>query len=145
MKLFADPLLEIAQYRELAAMFGDNPRSPERDAASGHLPKASVAGLSESQKAHFACSLCMHTGAKILFVTYNEAQAKKMYEDFSFFMGERAVFVPYVEIMPYDVEARSREALHRKTAALDRIIRGDFAAAVTSGEAASQYLPSPGV
>ena len=40
-------------------------------------------------------------------------QARKVFEDFSFFYGEEVVFFPSKEIMLHDVEAKSNDAIYQ--------------------------------
>jgi hypothetical protein len=59
----------------------------------------SVTGLIDSQKVHFSACLLHRMNLKGLYVTYNEFEAKKAYEDFSFFFKDRVLHLPYREVM----------------------------------------------
>jgi transcription-repair coupling factor (superfamily II helicase) len=128
---FTDPLLELEEYRNILARL----RSYARP--------VSITGPSDSQKAHISYALCSHCGRKGIFVAFNEMQARRLYEDFTFFMGDDVVFFPAKEIMLYDVEAKSYDTVYQRLAAIDRIGRGDYAFVVTSVEALSHKMIRP--
>jgi transcription-repair coupling factor (superfamily II helicase) len=69
-------------------------------------------------------------------------QARRLYEDFAFFLGNDAVFFPSKEIMLHDVEARSNDAAFQRIIALQRILEGNYRFIVTSVEAVSHKLTS---
>jgi transcription-repair coupling factor (superfamily II helicase) len=70
-------------------------------------------------------------------------QARKLYEDFSFFMGDEAVYFPAKEIMLHDVEAKSYDTAYQRLDLLNRIIEKRFGVIVVSIEAMVQKLISP--
>ena len=131
MNNFINPLLEIEEYRQALS------------SARGYTRPVNIVGPSESQKAHFCYALCSHSGQKGIYVAFNEMQARKLFEDFTFFMGEEVLFYPTKEIMLYDVEAKSNEAVYQRLMVLDRILRGEFKLIVTSVEALSHKLVQP--
>lgn len=133
MSNFIDPLLEIDEYRGLLASAG-NYTSP-----------VSIVGPSDSQKAHICHALCRHSEKRGVFIAYNEMQARKLYEDFAFFLGDDVLFYPSKEIMLYDVEAKSYDAVYQRLRVMDRLLRGDFRFVVTSAEAVSHRLVTPGL
>ncbi|NTV91077.1 MAG: transcription-repair coupling factor, partial [Clostridiales bacterium] len=128
------PLLEIEEYREAL--------SDVRDAAGLRKP-INISGPSDSQKAHLCHALCLHSGRKGIFVAFNEMQARRYFEDFSFFLGEDAVFFPSKEIMFHDVEAKSYDAVYNRIKAVDRIASGNYSVIVTSVEAVSHKMIPP--
>ena len=69
---FIEPLLKLEEYKRLLA------------AARGYTRPVSVIGPSESQKAHVSYALCRHCGMKGVFVAFNEMQARRLFEDFTF-------------------------------------------------------------
>jgi transcription-repair coupling factor (superfamily II helicase) len=131
MQNFIEPLLELEEYNQILA------------AVRSHARPVSFTGPSESQKAHLLYALCRHCGRKGVFVAFNEMQARRLFEDFSFFLGDDVVFFPTKEIMLYDVEAKSYDTVYRRLSALDRISRGDYSLVVTSVEAVSHKLLHP--
>ena len=128
---FIEPLLEMEEYRRILADVRDYKRP------------VSITGPSESQKAHVSYALCRHSGMKGVFVAFNEMQARRLFEDFTFFMGDDVLFFPAKEIMLYDVEAKSYDTIYRRLAVLDRISRGDYSFVVTSIEAVSHKMLHP--
>jgi len=128
---FIEPLLELEDYRRILSRLRNN------------FGSVSITGPSESQKAHITYALSRHCGFKGIFVAFNEMQARRLFEDFSFFAGDDVIFFPTKEIMLYDVEAKSYDTVYQRIAALDRISRGDFSFVVTSVEALSHKLIRP--
>ena len=128
MKFLTDPLLQIREYNEVL------------DSIRNYTIPINITGSSDSQKAHIVYSICSHLGCRGLFITFNEMQARKMYEDFSFFLGDDVVFFPTKEIMLHDVEAKSYDAVFQRIEALGRIVDGNWKVIVTSAEAVAQRL-----
>jgi len=128
---FIEPLLELEEYNRLLAAVRES-KHP-----------VSIIGPSESQKAHISYALCRHCGRKGVFVAFNEMQARRLFEDFSFFAGDDVIFFPTKEIMLYDVEAKSYDTVFQRIAALDKISRGEYSFVVTSVEAVSHKLLHP--
>ncbi len=126
-----NPLLDISEYVELL------------DYLKKYNKPVTVVGPSDSQKAHICHALSQHSHKKGIFVAFNEMQARKLFEDFSFFLGNDVLFFPAREIMLYDVEAKSYDTAYQRIRALDRILRGDYRMVVTSAEAVSHKLVSP--
>jgi len=135
------PLLDLEQYKSILGDLEREDLKGEKDVKENGV--LNITGPSESQKAHFCYALCAHSKRKGVFVAYNETQARKYFEDFTFFLGEQAVFYPSKEIMFYDVEAKSYDDIYQRIAAADRILRGDYTVVVTSVEAVSHKLIRP--
>lgn len=133
MNLLIKPLLEITEYVEIL------------DSLKNSTLPVSVSGPSESQKVHFSHALCTHSGKKGIFVAFNEMQARRMAEDFSFFLGDEVLFFPSKEIMMHDVEAKSYDTVYQRLKVLDRLLEGRYGFLVTSAEALSQKLINPGL
>lgn len=130
MKYLINPLFEIHEYNQIL------------ERIRNYTIPVSISGPSDSQKAHMCYAVCEHLGCRGVFVTYNEMQARKMYEDFSFLFGDEVVFFPAKEIMLHDVEAKSHDAAYQRIKALDRISGGNWRIAVASAEAvASKLIP----
>ena len=123
-----DPLLEIVEYSDVL----DNIKK-------GKI-HTSINGPSESQKAHLAYAVCSHLGSKGIMVAYNELQARKMYEDLSYFYDKDVILFSSKEIMLHDIEAKSYDLIYSRISAIDRILRRDYRFIVTSAEALCQKL-----
>lgn len=128
---YIDPLLELDEYRQVLS------------SAKDYTRPVNIVGPSESQKAHICYAICSHSGHRGIYVAFNEMQARKLFEDLYFFMGEDVLFYPTKEIMLYDVEAKSNDAVYQRLMVLDRILRGDYTFVVTSVEALSHKLIQP--
>lgn len=128
---YINPLHGLEEYRQALSMAGR------------YTQPVNIIGPSDSQKAHICYALCAHSEQKGVFIAYNEMQARKLYEDFSFFMEEDVLFYPTKEIMYYDVEARSYDSVYQRIMTLDKILRKDYRFVVTSIEAISHKLIKP--
>ena len=128
MNLFADPLLKLNEYNTLL------------EAVSNNLGPVSVIGPSDSQKVHIVYSMLTHMHAKGLFVTYNEMQARRAFEDFQLFLGDDVIYFPPKETMLYSVEARSNDIIYQRVKTLLRCINGDYKVMVLPAEALTQMI-----
>lgn len=133
MKYLIDPLLEINDYRNLI----------EKILASKGNGKYLINGPSESQKAHLAYALSEHIGRRVFYITYNELQAKRLYEDFYSLCNDDVVYLPAKEVVYYNVAAKSNEVSYQRINAMDRILKDDFSIGVASVEALMPILVSP--
>lgn len=77
----------------------------------------------------------------ICIITYNEIQAKKIYENLKNFT-ENVVQFPKKEIVTYDYIAESKDLPYQRIEALNKITNKKNLIAVTTIEAISQKLPS---
>ncbi|HEY5587064.1 MAG TPA: transcription-repair coupling factor [Ruminiclostridium sp.] len=128
MNLFTDPLLKLKEYNTLLSSVREN---------EGTI---SVVGPSDSQKVHLIYSLCYHAEARGLFITYNEMQARRAFEDFSLFLGEDVLYFPPKETMLYNIEARSNDVIYQRVKTLLRCIQGDYKMLVLPAEALIQMV-----
>ncbi|MDD4189279.1 MAG: transcription-repair coupling factor [Eubacteriales bacterium] len=102
-----------------------------------------ITGPSDSQKGHISFALCKHLKAKGVYVTYNETQARRLFDDLSVFFGEGVLLFPAREIMLRDVAAKSSETEHERIKILQKILREEYEIIVTSAEAFAIKLVSP--
>ena len=128
MNLFTDPLLKLKEYNTLLS------------AIKGNMGAVSVIGPSDSQKVHLIYSLCTHAKTRGLFITYNEMQARRVFDDFSLFLGEDVLYLPPKETMLYNVEARSNDIIYQRVKTLLRCMHGDYKMLVVSAEALVQMI-----
>ncbi len=129
MNYLTNPLLDIKEYKDII-------RSLEKN----NKP-VNITGPSDSQKVHLCHALVRHTDSGALYITHNELQARKAYEDFKQLFGEGAVFMPSREIILFDIEARSNDSLHKRISAIEKIIEKDYRIVVTTAEALFVKLP----
>lgn len=128
MNLFTDPLLKLNEYNMLL-------KNLQEDKGT-----ISVVGPADSQKIHLIYSLCTHINARGLFITYNEMQARRAYEDFSLFLGEDVLYFPPKETMLYNIEARSNDFVYHRVKTMLRCIQGDYKVIVIPAEALIQMV-----
>ncbi|MDP4181011.1 MAG: transcription-repair coupling factor [Bacillota bacterium] len=102
-----------------------------------------VTGLSDSQKAHVTYSISEHLEGKGVYITFDEIEARKIYEDFYLFYGDDVVYFPTKEITLHDVEAKSKDNIFKRLEILGRIIEGSYKFVVLSVDAFLQKLISP--
>lgn len=76
----------------------------------------------------------------ICVITYNEIQAKKLYEDFQYFT-DNVVLFPKKEIVTYDYIAESKELPYKRIEALNQIKSKKNLIVITTIEAIMQKLP----
>jgi len=79
-------------------------------------------GLGESQKCHMLASMLYPLERQCLYITSGDAQARRIYEDLSFFYPGRVMYLPEREMMLYDVAARSLEITERRVGVLERLL-----------------------
>lgn len=94
-----------------------------------------VFGLSESQKSHIVSSLLYSSDRQSLYITYSEAQAKNIYEDLRFYLGDRVMLCPPRDIVLYNVAAHSTELSGQRLKALEALVLGRPQIIVASIEA----------
>ncbi len=128
MNLFADPLLKLNEYNTLL------------EAVNNNLGPVSVIGPSDSQKVHIVYSMLTHMNVKGLFVTYNEMQARRAFEDFQLFLGDDVIYFPTKETMLYSVEAKSNDIIYQRVKTLLRCLNGDYKVMVLPAEALIQMI-----
>lgn len=113
------PLNEMEEYRRLV------------DSINKGLSPAAVYGLSESNKSHVAYSLFDHIKKPVIFITYSDLEAKKIYEDLSFFV-DNVYYLPSKEVMFYDIEAVSFDIAGERLKTIKEVLDRDKLIIVTS-------------
>lgn len=119
MNMFTKPLYEIESFKELINNI-DNKKSP-----------ITLNGVSESSKCHIAYSVFDYIKRPVIIVTYNDLEAKKIYEDISFFT-EKVCFIPSKELYLYSIDATSPDIKCERLKAIKRIITEDNIILITS-------------
>ena len=130
MNFITNPLRDIYEYNEALTAIENN------------STPISIIGPSDSQKAHISHAICEHTGQRGIFIAFNEVQARRMFDDFSFFLGDDVLHLPSKEIMLHAIEAKSYDEVYQRIKVLDRIIEGRYRLLVTSAEAILHKLIS---
>ena len=118
MKLFTEPLEALSEYREL-----------KEDILQDRLP-AYVAGCVDSQKCHWISSVSEAYPTKLI-ITYSEARAKALYEDYRFF--DRDVFIyPARDVIFYNADVHSHLLVSKRLAVLKRLMEGERMTVITT-------------
>lgn len=81
-----------------------------------------IYGLTDSQKAHIAHYIVKKLGKKVLFITYNDVEAKLMHEDLSSLLNGDAYLIPSRDALFYKVDASSLDITGKKLAAIRKIL-----------------------
>lgn len=128
---FTDVLESSKEYSELV-----------KSMKEGITPIA-VNGLLGSSVAHIAYSLSHSQFKQSVIITYNELEAKKIYEDLKFFGEENVYYFPSKEIVFYDVYAHSNQINEERLKVIDAILTGKRCMVVTTVDSIlSKLIPS---
>ncbi len=100
-----------------------------------------ISGLNDVGMVEVLTSVYEYTKKPICVLTYNEIQAKRIYQDIKYFT-ENVVYFPKKEVVAYDYVAESKENLYERIEALNKIKNKRSQIIVTTIEAVSQKLPS---
>lgn len=79
-----------------------------------------LSGLSGVGKIELVEATKQYADKNILFVTYNEIQAKKIVEDLKYF-SENVLYFPKREIAPYDYDTRNKDLPYERIETLNKI------------------------
>ncbi|MCI8383761.1 MAG: transcription-repair coupling factor [Clostridia bacterium] len=101
----------------------------------------SISGLTDVGMIQIGSAIHEFGKRPICMVSYNEIQAKKLYEDIKYFT-ENVVFFSKKEIITYDYVAESKELPYQRIEALNQIKDKKNLIIVTTIEAIMQKLPS---
>ena len=77
----------------------------------------------------------------ICILTYNEIQAKKIYDDIKYFTNDVVIF-PKKEVVTYDYIAESKDIPYQRIETLNKIQSKKNLIVITTIEAAMQKLPT---
>ena len=102
----------------------------------------SVSGLTDVGEIQIIEGINLYNKKPILVVTYNEIQAKKIYENLQSLDKEKVVFFPKKEIVTYDFDAESNDLPFERIDAINKIIDKKDLIVVTTIESLMQKLPS---
>ncbi len=100
-----------------------------------------ISGLTDLGMLQIGVALHEFGKKPIGIITYNEIQAKKLYEDIHYFT-DNVVLFPKKEIVTYDYIAESKELPYKRIEALNEIKARKNLIVVTTIEAILQKLPS---
>lgn len=100
-----------------------------------------ISGLTDVGMVQIGTAIHEFGKKPICIITYNEIQAKKLYEDIKYFTNHVVLF-PKKEIVTYDYVAESKELPYQRIEALNEIKSRKNLIVVTTIEAISQKLPN---
>ena len=98
-------------------------------------------GLNETQKSHIVYGIHSESKGQVCMITYNDMEAKQIYEDLKFYAGNKALLFPAKDIVFYHMEAISHDAEEERMKAIEKIIEKEDCIVVTSIEALLRQLP----
>ena len=101
----------------------------------------SVLGLVDACKSQFVCSTKIESKKPICIITYNEIQAKKLYEDIKYF-NDNVVLFNKKEIVTYDYVLESKESLYDRIEVLNKIYSKKTEIIITTIECCMQEMIS---
>ncbi len=99
-----------------------------------------ISGLTDMAMVQIGTAINEFAKKPICIVTYNEIQAKKIYEDIKYFT-DKVVLFPKKEIVTYDYIAESKDLPYKRIESLNEIKSKKNLIVVTTIEAIMQKLP----
>ncbi len=103
-----------------------------------------ISGLNDVGMVSLDVTINEFTKKPICILTYNEIQAKKIYEDIKYFT-DNVVLFPKKEVVAYDYVAESKENLYERIETLNKIKSKKVLIVVTTIEAVMQKLPEKNI
>ena len=101
----------------------------------------SILGLVDACKSQFVYSTSVETKRPICIITYNEIQARKLYDDIKYF-SENVVLFNKKEIVTYDYVLESKELLYDRIETLNKIFNKKVKIIITTIECCMQEMIS---
>lgn len=98
-----------------------------------------LTGLTDVAKTYLTYGTKELSKNKILVITYNEIQAKRMVKDFSYFT-DKVVFFPKREIVTYDYITQSKDLPYERIETLNKIQENKVEVIITTIEALMQPM-----
>ena len=102
----------------------------------------SISGLTSVGMTEIIAAINGYNKKPILIVTYNEIQAKKIFENLKTFNKEKVVLFPKKDIVTYDYIAESKDLPYERIETLNKINENKNLIIVTTIESLMQKLPS---
>lgn len=128
--IFVHPLQNSKEYKEIINCINNK---------KGSLL---INGLLQEQKPHISYSIFKDLSNQILFIANSELEAKKVYDDLSFYIKDKVAYLGFQEIYFYHLDAKDRKEEAKKLKTLLRLARGEKLIVVTSVEAIlKKYIP----
>ena len=101
-----------------------------------------VNGLLPVQKPHISYSIFNDLSRQMIFITSSDLEAKKVYEDLSFYMEDKVEYLGFQDIYFYHLDAKDRNEEAKKLKVLLKLANKEKIILVTSIEAVlRKYIP----
>ncbi|HBG2050088.1 TPA: transcription-repair coupling factor [Clostridioides difficile] len=101
-----------------------------------------VNGLLPVQKPHISYSIFNDLSRQMIFITSSDLEAKKVYEDLSFYMEDKVEYLGFQDIYFYHLDAKDRNEEAKKLKVLLKLANKEKTILVTSIEAVlRKYIP----
>lgn len=100
-------------------------------------------GLNETQKAHVAYGINKELGQQVCIITYNDVEARQIYQDLKFYAGEKAALFPTRDILFYNIEAISDRVEDERMKTIEKIVEEKDCIVVASIDALLYQLVPP--
>lgn len=100
-----------------------------------------ISGLTDVGKTQILSGINKFAEMPICLITYNEIQAKKIYDDLKYFI-DNVEFFPKKDIVTYDYIAESKELPYQRIETLNKLYQNKNIILVTTIEAVMQKLPA---
>ncbi|SCX78600.1 transcription-repair coupling factor [Alkaliphilus peptidifermentans] len=130
-KVLLSPIKKTIEYNQIIG------------AIKGRKTPVVIHGLSESQKPHIAFGIFEELDGQVCIITYNELEARQIYEDLKFYMGERILFFPTKEVVFYQIEATGEAIQAERAKTLEKLAEGGNYIVITSIDALLLKLTKP--
>ncbi|OPJ55082.1 transcription-repair coupling factor [Alkalithermobacter paradoxus] len=101
-----------------------------------------INGLISSQRPHITYSLFNDTKRQTIIITHNDFEAKKVYDDLKFYIGDKAIYLSFEEIFFYHLDAKDKKEESKRINVLSKLAKEEDVVLITSIEAAlKKYIP----
>ena len=101
-----------------------------------------INGLLPVQKPHISYSIFKDLSKQMVFIASNDLEAKKIYEDLSFYMKDKVEYLSSQDIYFYHLDAKDRNEEAKKLKVLLKLAKGEKVILVTTVEAIlKKYIP----
>lgn len=131
MKAFLEPVRQWKEYEKLVS---------DIVKAKGAVV---VSGCADSDKAHFAWGIaCGLKPCRKVIITYSEARAKSILEDYRFY-DKNVVYYPAKDFIFYNADVHSNLIVEQRMTAIREIFEKEDITVVTTIDALADYLMAP--
>lgn len=93
-----------------------------REAIAGGKTPVLIYGLTDSQKSHITHYIMKEFKKKVLFITYNDVQARMIYEDLDSFTHGNAFLYPSRDVLFFKIEAASLDVIGRRLITIKNVL-----------------------